>query len=358
LILKAQNIKFSSLRAHRFLTELKCLSAQGVIKSENSDTVINEKTMLVVGATGTLGRQIVRRALDEGFTVKCIVRPREIPADFLREWGATVVNADLTEPSTIPATMVGVHTVVDAATARPEESIEKVDWYGKVALVQTAQAMRIQRLIFFSIFECEKYPSVPLMNIKACLEAYIRNTGLNYTIIRLCGFMQAIIGNCAIPILEERSVWGTNDKTSTAYIDTQDAARLTIMALPNSDLIGKTITFAGPQTWTTAEVINLCEALSGATQANVIDVPVWLLRATRIVLSGFQWTEDAADRLAFTETVRQEKLSVESYKDLELLGVDRSEILTLEEYLRDFYKIMTKKLKEVGAESKQTDFYV
>jgi hypothetical protein len=33
--------------------------------------------------------------------------------------------------------------------------------------------------------------------------------------------LQAIIGNYAVPILEEKPVWGTTDLTRTAYLDTQ-----------------------------------------------------------------------------------------------------------------------------------------
>jgi len=35
---------------------------------------------------------VVRRALDEGYDVRCLVRPRQNPADFLRDWGATTVT--------------------------------------------------------------------------------------------------------------------------------------------------------------------------------------------------------------------------------------------------------------------------
>ncbi len=71
--------------------------------------------------------------------VRCIVRPRQNPADFLRDWGATTVQADLQDPTSLPAALVGIHTVIDCSTARPEESTQKIDWEGKVALMQCAQ---------------------------------------------------------------------------------------------------------------------------------------------------------------------------------------------------------------------------
>jgi hypothetical protein len=81
--------------------------------------------------------------------------------------------------------------------------------------------MGIQRFIFFSIHNAEKHPEVPLMLIKSCTEKFLAESGLNFTVFRLCGFMQAIIGNYAVPILEEKQVWGTSDQTKTAYLDSQ-----------------------------------------------------------------------------------------------------------------------------------------
>ena len=43
--------------------------------------------------------------------------------------------------------------------------------------------------------------------------------------------LQAIIGNYAVPILEEKQVWGTTDETRTAYLDTTDVAKMTLAAL-------------------------------------------------------------------------------------------------------------------------------
>ena len=52
------------------------------------------------------------------------------------------------------------------------------------------QAMGIQRYLFFSIHNCQKHPNVPLMRIKSASEDFLQQSGVPYTIFRLCGFMQ------------------------------------------------------------------------------------------------------------------------------------------------------------------------
>jgi len=332
-------------------------SVDGMAKAMGGAQV-KKNMILVVGATGTLGRQVVRRALDEGYEVRCTVRPRQNPADFLRDWGATTVKADLNDPSSLPAALVGIHTVIDCSTARPEEPTNKIDWEGKVALIQTAQAMGIQRFVFYSIQNCEKHPEVPLMLIKNRTEEFLRKSGLNFTIFRLCGFMQAIIGNYAVPILEDKQVWGTSDQTKTAYLDTTDVARMTLASLRSEATVGETLTLAGPDAYTVEEVIEMCEKYAGA-DADVTKVPVWLLRLTRNLLRGFQWARDAADRLAFVEVLAaKDKIDAPMEQTYEKLGIDPSSVTTLDSYLSEYYSSILKKLKEVGAESRQTDFYV
>ena len=66
------------------------------------------------------------------------------------------------------------------------------DALSQVALIQCAQAMGIQRYVFFSIHNCDRHPEVPLMLIKSCTEKYLETSGLNYTTFRMCGFMQVI----------------------------------------------------------------------------------------------------------------------------------------------------------------------
>ena len=52
-------------------------------------------------------------------------------------------------------------------------------------------------------------------------------------------FMQAIIGNYAVPIMEETQVWSTDDDTRTSCLDSQDIARMTMAALRYRETFGK-----------------------------------------------------------------------------------------------------------------------
>ncbi|NJR50917.1 MAG: SDR family oxidoreductase [Leptolyngbyaceae cyanobacterium CSU_1_3] len=305
-------------------------------------------TLLIVGATGTLGRQVTRRALDEGYEVRCLVRSFK-KAAFLKEWGAELVTGDLCKPDTLPAALEGVTAVIDAATARATDSlsIRQVDWEGKLNLIQAVQAANIDRYIFFSILDSEKFPDVPLMDIKACTEKRLVESGLNYTILRPCGFLQGLIGQYAIPILEGQAVWVMGETSAIAYMDTQDVAKFAIQALKRPETEKKSFPVVGARAWGAYEIIRLCERLSGK-EARVSRMPIGLLRSIRRFARFFQWTWNIADRLSFTEVVATGKpLDAQMDAVYQAFGLAQSEMTTLEAYMQDYFSRILKKLKEV-----------
>ncbi|NET36468.1 MAG: SDR family oxidoreductase [Cyanothece sp. SIO1E1] len=307
--------------------------------------------VLIIGATGTLGRQIARHALDEGYKVRCLVRnPKK--AAFLRQWGAELVKGDLLDPESLAFALKDATVVIDAATARPTDtlSIRQVDWDGKVALIQAAQAANIERFIFFSILNAEKYPDVPLMEIKRCTELFLAESGLKYTILQPCGFFQGLIGQYAIPILDSQAVWVMGDAAPIAYMDTQDIAKFAIKALSIPETENRSFPLVGPRAWSADDIIQLCERLSDL-DARISRMPIGLLRAARRLTRFFEWGWNVSDRLAFTEVVAMGK-SLDASMDIAYATFDikPEEITTLESYLKEYFNRILKKLKELNYE--------
>lgn len=319
--------------------------------------------VLISGATGTLGRQVARRGIDEGHEVFCLVRNIRKGA-FLKEWGANLILADLRNSESLNNALRGMDAVIDCATARPTDTdgIRSIDWQGKVSFIQAAEAAQVKRFVFFSIMNAAKFPHVPLMDIKRCTEKFLLDSSIPATILRPAGFYQGLISQYAIPILDQQQVWISKSASSIAHIDTQDLAKFAIKALSTAATANQGYDIAGPKAWSPQAVITLCEELSGK-KAKKTQLPVKILKALEQFTRFFEWSVNISDRLAFTEVINSGiPLDADMESTYEAFEISPDEVGSLEDYLQDYFNRIMKKLKELeydkqqGASVKRTPF--
>lgn len=306
-------------------------------------------TLLVIGSTGTLGRQIVRKALNEGFQVKCLVRNFR-KAAFLKEWGAELIYGDLSLPETIPLALIGVNAIIDSSTSRPNEinEIKLTDLKSKYILIESAIKANIKRFVFFSIMNSFNYKDIPLIRLKLMIESRLKSSNINYTIFYLPGFFQGLIPQYALPILDKQSVWITKESSSVAYINTQDVATIVIDSLSVSQFNNAQLPLTGNKSWTSFEIIKLCERISGR-RAQVNTIPFFLLNWLKNFVKLFQWTWSIAERLAFTEMLYSNyKTDTQMKEILYILKVNKHDLESLEIYLQEYFERVMKKLKELN----------
>lgn len=303
-------------------------------------------SILVIGGTGTLGRQIVKRALDEGYQVKCLVRDFRRGA-FLKDWGAELIYGDLSIPSTIPGTLKGINVIIDSATIRSTSSYtsETIDWKGKLAVIEAAEMASIKKIVSFSVLNAAKNSSIPLLDLKARIEKRLEAGKVNYTIFQCSGFFQGLISQYALPVLENETIWLPGDSAPVAYIDTQDAAKMIVETLNNSEYDNKKVALIGEKFWSPKEIIELCERLSGKT-AKISYIPVFAFGFLRRFFRFFEFTWNIADRLQFGEiSGDSSKPNNEAFWN--------SERLSLENYLQEYFGKILKKLRETNYQQSQ-----
>jgi uncharacterized protein YbjT (DUF2867 family) len=148
--------------------------------------------ILVIGATGALGRPLVRALRGRGVAVRAASRHPAQAAD-LAALGAHVLHADLTDRSSLQQACQGADRVLMAAhgmLGRGRWRSEAVDDAGVRALVDVARDAGVQRFVYCSLLGARLDHPVDFMATKARLEQVVRTSGLPFAILRPSAFME------------------------------------------------------------------------------------------------------------------------------------------------------------------------
>lgn len=137
-------------------------------------------TILVTGATGNVGRQVVQQLINRGADVRALVRNPEtanLPA------GIQIVQGDLLDVDSLRSALDGVSTLFLLNAVVPDEFTQAL-----VAL-NLARDAGIERFVYLSVIHSDLYSNVPHFAGKYGVERMIEQMGLNATILRPAYFM-------------------------------------------------------------------------------------------------------------------------------------------------------------------------
>ena len=316
--------------------------------------------LLIIGGTGTLGRQVVLQALKKGYPVHCLVRDFK-RARFLRKWGARLVYGDLRWPHTLPKILKGMTAVIDASTSRvnEQELISIIDYEAKLVFIEIAKASPIKRLIFFSSKKYKRFMpfarsrGIPLLRLKLQVENDLIDSGIPYTIFRITGFYQGLIEEYAIPILENLPLWVTDKNAKVSFLDTQDIAKFCIRSLQLPHTKNETFILSGLKKQITSEMIYICEQLAGQS-AKIRKIPLFFLITLSQILRFFEWSQYIGDRLSFAEFLESDDESLEPIIEVyKTFKIDPIEITQIEDYFLEYFIRLLKRLRDINFEDIQ-----
>jgi uncharacterized protein YbjT (DUF2867 family) len=143
--------------------------------------------ILVTGGTGFVGRHIVRRLRNEGRPVRVVARKPERAAD-MENWGAELVQGDVTDLPSLRRAVDGVDAVIHLVAIRqgkPEE-FDRIMTDGTRGLVAAAGEAGIRRFVLMSALGTteETKDLVPYYGAKWAMEQIVQGSGLEYVIFR------------------------------------------------------------------------------------------------------------------------------------------------------------------------------
>lgn len=149
---------------------------------------------LVTGATGALGKRIIRDLREGDRACRAFVRLTSRYGE-LEQRGAEIFIGDLSQERDIRKACQGVRYVISTHGADAENSsVQALDYRANVDLIDAAKEASVEHFVFISVLGADRgYEDAPIFKAKREVEKYLSASGLNYTILRPSGLASDLV---------------------------------------------------------------------------------------------------------------------------------------------------------------------
>lgn len=181
---------------------------------------------LVTGATGDIGRRVVRLLRERDLPVKAFVRLSSRYKE-LEQRGAEIFIGDLRQERDIKKACKGVQYIISTHGSGGDS--QELDYRANIELIDQAKENDVQHFVFISVLGADRgYEDAPTFKAKRAVEKYLQASGLNYTILRPAGLASNLI-----PLAEQFRQTGIyllngDGKNRTSIVSTDDLAQIAV----------------------------------------------------------------------------------------------------------------------------------
>src|SRR5258707_14714445 len=197
-----------------------------------------KKMILITGASGTVGREVLREVAQIGVKFCAMYRSKEEAAKVSP--GIRTVVADFSDAKSLQGALEGVESVF--LVCSPVQQLVELEGN----MIDACKKAGVKKIVLNSALGAGDYDkSFPSWHRK--VEDKLKASGIESVILRPNGFMQNTITYLAPSIRAQGVFYDAMGDAKTSYIDVRDVAALAAKTLTTDGHPGKTYELNGPQ---------------------------------------------------------------------------------------------------------------